>query len=103
MLSNPEIVERIQPLIDTCISYQTQKFKEFRYIDDLRQDINLILLEYDNTKMNSMYEENHLNAFITRILVNQLFSKTSPYYRTYKKFLALSDELSTIKHYTDSN
>lgn len=93
-LSNTEIVAQNQELINKCIYYQTRKYGEFKFIEDLTQDLNLILLEYDNERLNMIVDENHLNAFITGILSRQLFSSNSPYYKRYKKFLNLSNEIT---------
>lgn len=93
-LSNNEIVAQNQELINTCIYYQTRKYGEFKFIEDLTQDLNLILLDYDNERLNKIVNDNRLNAFITGILSRQLFSGTSPYYKRYKKFLNLSNEIT---------
>ena len=48
---------------------------------ELFQTMSLIILEYDNKKLNNIVEQNHLNAFITGILRNQLYSRSSSFYR----------------------
>ena len=53
--------------------------------EDIVQDMCLIMLEYDNGKLNKMQEENHVNAFITACLVRQLHSSNSQVYRTYRR------------------
>lgn len=59
---------------------------EQAYLDDLVQEIYLILLEYDEGKMIKMYERKQLKFFIVRIIMNQYFSKNSPFYKKYKLF-----------------
>lgn len=54
------------------------------YIDDLVQEIYLILLEYNEDKLIKMYERKQLKFFIVRIIMNQYFSKNSPFYKKYK-------------------
>ena len=44
-------------------------------------------------KLNDAYLNKHLNALITRYIQNQLFSKTSEYFRKYVKFNNLSNDL----------
>ena len=50
--------------------------------------------EYDNDKLNKIVEENHLNAFVTGILVRQLYSTNSQTYRTYRRLRELSNEVT---------
>lgn len=85
-LTNSEILMANKKLIDTCISFQVTKYKQFKYLEDIRQEIYLIILEYNNEKLNAMHRENHINAFVTGVLYRQLYSQTSPFYRKYKKF-----------------
>lgn len=92
-LTNNEILIQNKALIDTCISFQATKFNATHLIMDLKQDIYLIILEYPNDKLNRINSENHINAFVTGILRNQLYSSTSAFYRRYRKFSNLSDQL----------
>lgn len=62
-------------------------------LDDLAQDIYLALLEYDDEKIEGMYERNELDFFIARMIVNQYISTSSPFYTKYKKFINLSEEI----------
>lgn len=59
---------------------------EQAYLDDLIQEIYLILLEYDEDKLIKMYERKQLKFFIVRIIMNQYFSRNSPFYKKYKLF-----------------
>lgn len=96
MLTNNEIVEKSYDLIRKCVWHQINKFgTPMEYYDDLVQDISLILLNYDNEKMNQMYRENHINAFVTGCLVNSLYSVNSPFYRVYRRFRDLSNDVHT--------
>lgn len=60
-------------------------------IDDLMQEIYIILLGYDEKKIVEMYEKKQLKFFIVRIIQNQYNSKTSPFYRKYKKYYQYID------------
>lgn len=62
-------------------------------LNDLAQDIYLALLEYDDEKIEGMYERNELDFFIARMIVNQYISTSSPFYTKYKKFLNLSEQI----------
>lgn len=59
---------------------------EQAYLDDLVQEIYLILLEYNEDKLIKMYERKQLKFFIVRIIMNQYFSKNSPFYKKYKLY-----------------
>lgn len=62
-----------------------------KYMDDLVQEIYLILLEYNQTKLQEIYDKGQLNFFLTRIIKNQWCSNTSPFYKKYRKFYDLVD------------
>lgn len=59
---------------------------EQAYLDDLVQEIYLILLEYNEDKLIKMFERKQLKFFIVRIIMNQYFSKNSPFYKKYKMY-----------------
>ena len=56
------------------------------YNDDLVQEIYLILLEYDRDKINQMIKNKQINFFISRVIMNQVFSCTSDFYKKYVKW-----------------
>ena len=56
------------------------------YKDDLAQEIYLIILTKDESKLKEMYDNNQLNFYLARIISNQYFSKTSMFYKDYKKY-----------------
>lgn len=60
-------------------------------IDDLEQEVFTILLEYDVNKIIEMYNKKQLKFFIVGIVTRQYFSKTSPFYKKYKKYYSLVD------------
>lgn len=60
-------------------------------IDDLAQEIFLILLEYDRDKIIDMYNKGQLKFFIVGVVQRQYHSKTSPYYKKYKKYYTIVD------------
>lgn len=69
--------------------------------DDIVQDICVILLEYDNEKLNRIQSENHMSAFITGILVRQLYSTNSAVYRTYRRLADNSDDIDSAWYLSD--
>lgn len=60
--------------------------------DDLEQEIYTILLEYDSNKIIEMYKNKQLKYFIVGVIQRQYNSKTSPFYKKYKKYYTLVDE-----------
>lgn len=63
-----------------------------KYFDDFVQEIYLVLLEYDQEKLEAIYEKGDINFFLTRIIKNQWCSTTSPFYRKYRKYYEYADE-----------
>lgn len=86
-LSNSEIVDIYlkNRMIKQCVECQMSKIKDRQFEDDLFQDTVLWLLTYDNKKLNDAHKKKHMNALITKYLINNIFSKTSPYYKNYYK------------------
>lgn len=60
-------------------------------IDDFMSELYLILLEYDPAKIVELYEKNQLRYFIVGIISRQYNSKTSPFYKKYKKYYQYID------------
>lgn len=54
-------------------------------LKDLEQDIYVELLRKDAALLNDLKEKGELKYFLAKIVKNQIYSKSSPYYRTYKK------------------
>lgn len=60
-------------------------------IDDLEQEIYMILLEYKQDKIIEMYNKKQLNYFTVGVIQRQYNSKTSPFYKKYKKYYQFID------------
>lgn len=65
-------------------------------LNDLIQDIYVDLLLKPSEKIEQLYDNNQLKFFITKMVLNNVNSKNSPYYYKYKKFLMNSEELKNI-------
>ena len=64
------------------------------YYDDLCQEVYYILMTgYTEEKLQEAIDKKQINFIITCILKNQWFSKTSPFYRQYKKYKMKSTPL----------
>lgn len=85
-----KIVEEIfnSNLLSTLFKNMSVKGNDF---EDLKQEILLILLEYDEQKIIEMYNNKQLKWFIIKLIKNQYFSVNSPYYKKYKKYYNLID------------
>ena len=88
MRTNAQIINEIAnaQLIEEIISGITySKFESKENLKDFAQDIYLQLLQMDNAKINELYFKKQLRFWVTRIITNNIHSKTSPYYYQYKK------------------
>lgn len=89
-MTKAEIVEKLakEKTIEKMI-----RRKENLNTDDLTQDVLYILLDKDENFIRQLYEDNALSYYILAILNNQIFSGTSPYFRTYKEFANMTTTL----------
>lgn len=55
------------------------------YLEDFKQDLMLILLEMESEFIEDLWNTNRMKFYITRIITNQIYSRSSPFYKTYKK------------------
>ena len=55
--------------------------------DDLLHECIMILIQYDENKMNEIIDRGHTKFFFVSIVINQWSSGTSPFYKLYKKSL----------------
>lgn len=62
------------------------------YRDDLVQETYMILLEYDQDKLREIDEKGDTRYFISKIITNQINSKTSRFYYKFRKYYHDKDE-----------
>ena len=55
-------------------------------LKDLCQMVYLILLEYDESKLQDLWEYDQINFFIARIILNQYRSSNSPFHAIFRKY-----------------
>ena len=91
-MDNCQIVEDIvkQHLLENIIKKVTNNSPD-EDLYDLRQDIYVSLLQ--DKKLQIAYRNNQLGFYLARIVMNNIASSTSPYYRIYKKPRILNDGL----------
>ena len=67
-------------------------------LKDLCQMVYLILLEYDESKLQDLWENDQMNFFLARIILNQYRSSNSPFHSIYRKYqersLSIGDGIS---------
>ena len=80
-------------LVETCVKYRLNKCRDAEMKKEMVQETYLWLLTYDLQKLRDCFFNKHLSALITRFILNQYFSKTSAFYRTFKKFDLQTDEI----------
>ena len=61
-------------------------------LQDLSQMVYLILLEYDEQKIQDLWINNQMHFFIARIIINQYNSVNSPFHTIFRKFRLMVDE-----------
>lgn len=103
MLTNKEIADANIDLMRRCCRYQFNKCANREWEKDFLQDLYLIILDYDNDKLNDACEKGRLNALFTRIIRNNLHSSTSTFYRTYRKPLLRQDDINEIIRREDTD
>lgn len=65
---------------------------------DLCQDLYLYLLEINNELLNRLYNNNELTYYIIGMVKNNVYSSSSNFYRTYKKFDMMTSDITEIKN-----
>ena len=81
-LSNAQIVDKLaKERVVEEICRKITKAKDSDTLKDLCQEIYMQLLESDKTQ--GLYERGEIKFWISRVLMNNICSNTSPYYRTY--------------------
>lgn len=80
------IVERIakEKIVENIVFNIVKNSKDEDY-KDLINDIYLELLEKNEDCMEAIYDRGQINFFITRIVMNNINSKTSRFYYRYRK------------------
>lgn len=71
------------------------------YYDDFVQETYVTLLEYDNTKLNEIFDKKQIKYFVVRIMLNNWNSTTSPFYTKYKKYLEHTDMNADLNGLSD--
>ena len=94
-MTNTEIVDKVasQHLVEDIIYNLTGNDED---IKDCIQDIYLDLLGKSNELLQLLYDTGKMRYYLTRIITNNIYSSTSPYYHRYKKRIKNKVPLSEI-------
>lgn len=89
--------EIINELAKNCVVEKlVKKYTDFTnnpYIWDLVQDIYVSLMEKESIFIQNLYKKKELEFFIIKMIKNNLYSTTSPFFVKYQKFRTLTEEL----------
>ena len=55
-------------------------------LKDLSQMVYLILLEYDDNKILDLWNNNQINFFLARVIINQYRSSNSPFHAAFRRY-----------------
>lgn len=93
MKTKTEIIEAIarDRMVETMVTNIAHKPMSAD-LQDLSQMVYLILLEYDEKKLQVLWENNQMHFFIARIIINQYNSVSSPFHTMFRKFRLMVDE-----------
>lgn len=67
------------------------------YCKDLCQDLYIELLNKEDKLIVGLYERNEIEYYIRKMILNNVNSVTSPFYKNYEKFRKTTDEIQNEK------
>lgn len=104
MMSKSDIIEAIAKarMVETMVSNIAHQSLTAD-LKDLAQMVYLILLEYDETKLQDLWDNNQISFFLARIIINQYRSSNSPFHTIYRKFRERSEDIQGKDWLDDDN
>ena len=63
-------------------------------LKDLAQMVYMILLEYDESKLQDLWENDQMRFFIARIIINQYRSSNSPFHAIFRKYQGKTEDIT---------
>lgn len=88
-----EEIERLGILDSLMMNITKSNTEREDTLNDLKQMTYLTLLEKDEQEIVGMYQRGQLLYYIARILTNNYYSSTSPYYYQYKRLINKSIDI----------
>ena len=97
MKTKTDIIAEIakQRMVETMISNIAHQALSAD-LKDLSQMVYLILLEYDEQKLQELWEHNQMSYFLARIIINQYRSSNSPFHSVFRKYQELSVDITGL-------
>lgn len=95
MMSKSEIIEEVAKA--GMVEHMVQNIAHHTLdadLKDLAQMVYLILLEYDESKLQDLWENEQMRFFLARIIINQYRSSNSPFHTIYRKFRKRSEDIT---------
>lgn len=96
-MNKKEIVEELakKQTVENIVKKHTE-FKSHPYINDLAQDIYIDLLDKDDKLIEKLYTDNEFEYYLKKLINNNLYSKTSPFYYKYAKFEKITNNIDDL-------
>ena len=95
MMSKSEIIEEVAKA--EMVEHMVQNIAHHTLdadLKDLAQMVYLILLEYDESKLQDLWINEQMGFFLARIIINQYRSSNSPFHTIYRKFRERSEDIT---------
>lgn len=70
-------------------------------LKDLCQMVYVILLDYDDTRIQDLWNNSQMNFFIARIIINQYRSSNSPFHSLFRKHQIKAESLESCYNIAD--
>lgn len=104
MKSKSEIIEAVakKRMVETMVE-NIAHHSMTADLQDLSQMVYLILLEYDETKLQDLWVNDQMGFFIARIIINQYRSSNSPFHTTFRKFQEKTEDITGKDWIDDDN
>ena len=104
MKSKSEIIEAIagERMVETMVENIAHHSLNADPKDET-QIVYQILVEYDETKPQDLWENDQMSFFIARIIINQYRSSNSPFYTIYRKFRERTEDITGKDWIDDDN
>lgn len=71
--------------------------------DDLIQEVYMVLLEHNQSKLQQLIDKKQIRFYIARIIKNMYFSSSSNFYRMYKRSFLLKDSFQNLLNKEDGD
>lgn len=83
-MANDRVVERL-------IINIAKGGEQYHNLEDLAQDIYVDLMNKPDDLIAELYKKDEISYYVARMISNNIYSKSSPYYKRYKKLSLISD------------